>query len=730
MRAFIRSLILVCLWLCAGRSVAQTLFTLPADSSARHHTQATLLLSADTAKPGDTLWAGVDLKMDPGWHTYWKNSGDAGLATEIHWHLPPGVSAGQTEWPLPKKLPPAEVTTYGYEGETVLLAPLTLASNLPAGPLELTADVSWLECKEECIPVKTTIHATLNIGADTRPSASAGFLAAWLDKVPKPLRLWTATAWWEPTTNADERLLNIALYGPSAAQKPALPGTVDFFPQASDHYEIEGDTERIQSPGADLAFSKPVKKFDGVWPASVSGTLVIGHDGMTEGFTTTLPVAAAAPAPPVAAASTSLPPASLSQPLWLMLIYAFIGGLILNIMPCVLPVIALKIFAFVKEAGSSRQRIRAFGAVYALGVLFSFMVLAAVVIGVKAAGHRVGWGMQFGSPVFLISLMILVTLVASNLFGVFEVTLTGGAANAAGELAAKSGLPGAFFNGLLATALATPCTAPILGTALGFAFAQPAGPMVLIFLFIGLGLAAPYLVLSWNPAWLKYLPKPGAWMEKFKVAMGFPMLATLCWLLNIAISSYGRRTLWLGIFLVLVAAAAWVYGEFFQRGRKRRGLALIIVLILLGGGYAYALQDELQWRRLEPVGQSAQAVENVPGGIHWQPWSPGAVAAARADGRPVLVDFTADWCVNCQVNKKFSIEIPSVRSKLKEINAVALVADDTRYPDSITAELQRYGRAGVPLVLVYPKNPTAQPIVLPELLTPGIVLAALDKAAQ
>jgi thiol:disulfide interchange protein DsbD len=449
-----------------------------------------------------------------------------------------------------------------------------------------------------------------------------------------------------------------------------------------------------------------------------------------------LPVSDQAPAGETVSAQTppengtGQTPAPLSQPLWQMLLYAFIGGLILNIMPCVLPVIALKILGFVSEAKSSPRRVRALGGIYATGVLFSFLALAAAVIGIRAAGHYAGWGMQFGSPIFIVCLTTLVTLVALNLFGVFEVTLGGRALDAAGGLASRHGTAGAFFNGVLATALATPCTAPFLGIALGFAFAQSAPVIVLVFLTVGLGLSAPYVLLSCNPAWLKFLPKPGAWMEKFKIAMGFPMLATVVWLFNVASSSYGKNVLWLGVFLVVVAFAAWIFGEFFQRGRKHKTAAAIVTLILLAGGYAFALEKELDWRVAMPQTDSTGSLKESAEGIDWQRWSPEAVAQARGEGKPVLVDFTADWCLTCQVNKQLAIEIPSVRAKLKEINAVAFVGDYTRTPDNITTELNRYARAGVPLVLVYPKNAGTPPIVLPEVLTPNIVLNALNQAVQ
>jgi thiol:disulfide interchange protein DsbD len=711
------------------------------------HTQARLILSADTARPGDTVLAGVDLKMEPGWHTYWKNPGAAGYATKIEWQLPPGITAGDIQWPLPEKLPPAEVTTYGYNDEVVLLVPLKLATNLPAGPLDLKAKVSWLECKEACVPGSGEVEATLNIGNQTKASAADALLQSWQGKVPKAHNPFADDlgAWWEKPANGDMRSLIIEEW--SGATTGA-----DFFPDANDNFEIQPATENI-STSEQIRLRKIVKKYSGDWPKTISGVIVMANRDSIE---VNLLIADKAPANETISAlnlspesrkgilpvsnfskkksgrnmETGVTPVLPSQPLWQMLLYAFIGGLILNIMPCVLPVIALKILGFVGESRSDPRHVRKLGLVYALGVLVSFLALAAVVIGVKAAGHRAGWGMQFSSPIFVVCLTTLVMLVALNLFGVFEVNLGGRALDAAGGLASKHGSAGAFFNGVLATMLATPCTAPFLSIALGFAFAQKAPVILLMFLAVGVGLAAPYVVLSWNPAWLKFLPKPGAWMEKFKIAMGFPMLATAVWLFNLAAGSYGKSVLWLGIFLVFVAFAAWIFGEFVQRGRARKGVALAIVLILLVGGYAFALENQLNWRAPITAPDATGPLKESPDGIAWQRWSPEAVAKARSEGRPVIVDFTADWCLTCQVNKKTSIEIPSVRAKLKASNTVALLGDYTHFPENISTELNRFNRAGVPLVLVYPKNPTASPLVLPEILTPGIVLDALNRAAQ
>ena len=700
------------------------------------HTQVQLLLSANTAQPGDTIWAGVDMKMDPDWHTYWKNPGEAGMATKIEWQLPPGVTAGDIQWPLPEKLPPAEVTTYGYNNEVMLLVPLKIAADLKPGMvLDLKANVSWLECKEECLPGKAAVEAQLNTGRDTESSADAAAIESWKSKTPQPGDSLRARAWWEKPANGDKRPLIIEWSAPDKASK------ADFFPYAYDNFDVQAATESLSAETSEIRLRKTVQKFSGDWPKEISGIIVQDNHGQPQGFDVKVPLGDQAPSGEaistspgssagVSPAPTDGTPVPSFQSLWRMLLYAFIGGLILNIMPCVLPVIALKILGFINHAQHEPGRVRVLGLVYAAGVLVSFLVLAAVVIGVKAAGHHAGWGMQFGSPIFIVCLTTLITLVALNLFGVFEVTLGGRALSAAGQLASQQGAPGAFFNGLLATALATPCTAPFLAPALGFAFAQTSSVIVLIFVFVGFGLASPYVVLSWNPAWLKFLPRPGVWMEKFKIAMGFPMLLTAVWLFNLAADDYGANVLWLGVFLVLLAFAAWIFGEFVQRGRTGKGIAVIISLILLVGGYAFALENQLHWREPIVVADSTAASSTSPDGIDWQPWSPGAVAKAQSEGHPVLVDFTANWCLTCQVNKKVAIDIPSVRKKLKEINAVVLVGDYTHFPDSITKELNRYSRAGVPLVLVYPKSIDAQPIVLPELLTPGMVLNALDRVTR
>ena len=730
-----------------------TLFCLATLAARAAHTQATLVLSASTAKPGDTIWAGVDLKMDPDWHTYWKNSGDAGMPTTISWQLPPGITAGDIQWPLPEKLPPIEVTTYGYNNEVMLLVPLTIGPNVPSGPITLTANLAWLECKDVCIPVKTSVQATLNIGSETRLSIDAATIDSWKAKVPQTNGNFSFQAWWDGAPKGDTRPF-ILQGGPIVETERTIIDSADFFPDANDNYEILSVTENLTQKGSSFTLRKSVKKYSGDWPKEISGVIVEEQKGgLRQGFEVRIPIA---DGPPATATSTNptiqqstAPPAPVSTPpgqvaespssqsLAAILLYAFIGGLIMNIMPCVLPVIALKILGFVSEARSEPRRVRNLGFIYAFGVLASFAALAGIFIALKATGRQIGWGIQFGNSVFIVGLTTLIMLVALNLFGVFEITPGAKVMDAAGTVTSKHGAAGAFFNGLLATTLAASCTAPILVAALAFAFSKSPIYVLLIFLFIGLGLAAPYVILSSNPALLKFMPKPGAWMEKFKIAMGFPMLATAVWLFNIAASDYGSRVFWLGIFLVIIALAAWMFGEFIQRGRHGKGLAWIIILVILIMNYTLVLEGRLRWREMLPETDSGSSlIDTSANGVTWQPWSPQAITDARAAGKPVLVDFTATWCVTCNAIVKPALEKPDVVARLKELNATTLLGDYTRTPQDMTEAIAKYGGAGVPLVLVYPKNPDAPAIVLPQpnpLESPSSyskkVLTALEQAA-
>ncbi len=693
------------------------------------HTDASLLLGSTTARSGQTVQAGIRLRMEPGWHTYWRNGGSAGIPTKADWTLPPGVTAGEIQWPPPKVSSETGFTVYIYEGEVVLPVTLTLAGNVPPGPLDLKAHVSWLECEKSCIPGATDIQATLNVGSESKPSPDAAILDAWQRKIPTKSADLAAQAWWEKPATGDLRPLVFEWHSAGSASNP------DFLPYGSDSYEVQPKAELLSSGNGTFRLRKEIKKGEGNWPAQISGILVQQSGENPVAYEISLPIAdfdaKATSGSNVVSASNPAPTAELPTSVWLYLVYAFIGGLILNVMPCVLPVIALKILGFVGQAHSDPRETRKLGLIYAAGVLASFLAFAVIIIALKSAGHVVSWGMQYQNPYFVLGMTILVTLVALNLFGVFEVTLSGRLMGAAGGLASKEGKSGAFFNGVLATALATPCTAAYLGYAVGFALAQPPLLIAVFFLTIGAGMALPYVVLSCKPEWLRFLPKPGVWMERFKMIMGFPVLATAVWLFTLAAPNYGEESeFWLGLLLVMIAMMAWLWGQFVQRGRSHKGLAIGVIAGVFLAAYVFVLEGELHWRK--PVSQAnVGGLKSSPDGIDWQPWSHEAVQAARESGHPVLVDFTARWCLTCQINKKTSLEVPAVRAKLKAINAVALIENSPVKDANIVAELNRYGRAGVPLVLVYPANALLPPEVLPDgYLTPGIVLSALDKAAQ
>lgn len=694
------------------------------------HTRATLLLSAETARPGETITAAIRLQMDQGWHTYWRNPGESGMATSATWELPAGVTAGDLLWPPPEAYTVADMTTYVYHREVLLLVPLTLGPNLKPGPLELKGRVDWLECEVACVPGSAEVAAALRIGSDSQPSPHVPLIERWRQRIPKPDLSFQVHHRWEAGSDGKA---NLVIEG--SVQTEFRPD--DFFPYPDEQIEVSPAVTTLPAETSRFAFSKAVRRLGEHFPTQLKGILVQPAEG--ERQTKAIEVAFTGPDPAAAGAkSGSAVPASptpgnlgqATRSLWAMLGLAFLGGLILNIMPCVLPVLALKILGFVQQSKEAPDRVKRLGLMYGAGVLASFLVMAAVVVSVQQAGGGASWGMQMQNPYFRLGLLVVVLLVALNLFGVFEVTLGGSALGAASRLASQGGYTGAFFNGILATALGTSCTAPILAIAVGFAFTQPAWVVVIMFLTIGLGLAFPYVLLSWNPSWLRLLPKPGPWMQQFKVAMGFPMLGTAVWMFEFTAPSYGPGgILWLGMFLAVIAMAAWVWGEFAQRSSARRGWAVAGCLALLSTAYVVILEGQLHWRN--PVGAAGPGgyVKDSPDGLEWWPWSPEAVRDARQKRGVILVDFTAKWCPNCRSNKKFAIDIPSVRARLKELDGLAFRADYTDRDPRITEELKRHQRAGVPLVLVYPRDPDLAPLVLPELLTPSVVLEALNQAA-
>ncbi len=680
---------------------------------AKSSTTAQLSLDVSQAQPGDRITAAIHLKSIDGWHTYWRNPGDdggggpIGQATRIDWTLPQGVTAGPIQWPTPEKYVEKEFHTH-ILNEGTLLVPLTLAPNLSFGTFNISAKLRWLECKEECVPGSATVNASLSVGPEAKPSPANPAIQAAAALLPSS-QPTTARGFWETSSESERRSLIIEW------EHPVAQNGFDFFP-----FEKQGDfgAKSVALPPANSKsrLRKLVGKPEAGWPSSVRGVLAPTTSGKptAPGFEVNLSISEPASNATAAANTNAVQEPVAIGTLLVMLSFAFIGGLILNIMPCVLPVLALKILGFVNQAKQDPKLVRSLGLIYGLGVIVSFIALASIALLVQKAGGVAGWSTAFQNPYFRIGLTVLITLVALNLFGLFEVTLHPTATETAFVYASKEGPVGAFFNGILAAALATPCTAPFLGAAIGFAFTQPALILLLFFVTAGAGLALPFVVLCWNPAWLKLIPRPGHWMVRFKVAMGFPMLATAIWLFWFTATRMGDAgVLWFGLSLVTIAAATWVWGEFVQRGASRRGLAIATSLGLVAISLVYLLPKASQRSKID-----------------WKKWSPEAVARAQAEGHPVLVDFTADTCLNCKFNKSTSIEIASTIRILGEIKAVTLEGDFTDADPEIAKELAKHGRRGVPLVLVYSKVPGSEPKVLPTVLTPTIVHEALDWASK
>lgn len=681
-------------------------------------TRVELWTDHSSVRPGTTVTAAVRLQMAEGWHVYWRNPGDeVGLKTRVEWTLPPGLSAGPIQWPLPAKTIEKEFETLTYSGTVLLLVPIEIPANQAPGPLTIKAKVRWLECHEECVPGSATVETSLRIGSVAEVSAQEAEIRAARGRVPRKVADLPIRAVWESPDGVDPRKLVVSW-------KP-VAGISGFdvypFEPGNGGAKVSVKTEAMTAENGFLRLRKSVPSADSGWPQRLEGLLVqAGQGSAAEPLEFSVPIeTAATKATPVAAE-----PVSLAE-LLIKLLSAFVGGLILNVMPCVLPVLALKVLGFVQQAKEAPRRVRTLGLVYGAGVLASFLVLAGLALAVQSAGGTASWSAPFQNPVFRVLITVLITLVALNLFGVFELTLGGSAMQRASDLSSKDGWTGAFFNGVLAAVLATPCTAPFLASALAFAFLQPPLVILLFFVAIGAGLALPFVALCWEPAWLRFLPRPGVWMVRFKVAMGFPMLATAMWLFWFTagrLGESGSGVLWFGLFLVVLAAAAWVWGEFVQRSTRGRGWARVAAILLVVAGYFGLLERQLDWR--------TPAMAKKAKGLDWQKWSPAAVDQARRDGHPVLVDFTADSCLNCKWNKATAIEIDATRARIKELGVRVFEGDFTDGDPVIAEELKKHGRRGVPLVLVYSPDPSREPEVLPVVLTPSLVDEALRRAVR
>ena len=667
---------------------------LPAAADAPH-LRVQLVTPEDVIYPNGDNSVGLYFKLEPGWHIYWKNAGDSGEPPHIHWTLPDGVTAGPMQFPAPRRLPLGPLMDFGYEGEVLFPLKLQVAPTVTAGKALLHAKVDWLVCREVCIPGKTELETMLQMVPGTPPSGAGSALDADLMTrfaalLPKPMPASFKAVFQQ--TKDGFRL---------AVETGRKEREAVFFPADQDILDNPAKQKvTATSKGLILELTKDASLKTG--PAQLNGVLELSGGRAFE--MTAMPGT-------VSAGGFTL----FWLPLLQTFMLAFLGGLLLNLMPCVFPVLFLKGLALVNSGNEDRRKLRAHGLVYAAGILVSFWVLVGVLLGLRSAGASLGWGFQFQSPVFLALMAGLLFFLGLSLAGQFEIGLT--LTSAGGSLAQKQGYTGSFFTGVLAVVVATPCSAPFMGAAIGYALAQSTVVTFAVFTALALGLAAPYVALTLQPAWTRWLPKPGAWMEVLRQAISVPIFATVIWLAWVLAQAYGAASLAavLASFLVL-AIAGWFLGRW---PGKRRAAVVGAVLVLA----AVALAIMSQRLATEPVSAAAGGNAAIS---EWHPWSQETVDRLIAAGRPVFVDFTASWCLSCQVNERVALQRPDVQKAFAAHGVVLLKADWTRHDEAITKALTALDRSGVPAYALYIPG-ESQPEMLPEALTPGIVINELGK---
>jgi thiol:disulfide interchange protein DsbD len=693
--------------LVAGPAMAQAVDT--------GHLVAELVARDQSIAPGSTTYVAVRQKIDKGWHTYWRNSGDSGEATRVVWTLPSGWTAGDIVWPAPSRQPTGPLMNYGYHDEVLLPVPVTAPANArPGETVTLKAAASFLVCADICVPEDAVLTLSLPVvDGLAPPNAVWGApIARTLAEAPAPAGLTGAFA--KQGTAIALAITGDVLKGADLANAYFFPfdGTVidHAKPQAIERGP-EGLTLTL-TPG--YAFQQPES------PKSLAGVLSLGGKAYeVTAAAGDLPPGASGLGPPPRAAASG---AALGLPV--AALFALVGGLILNLMPCVFPILAMKAASLAGHAHERRAAQRQ-GLAFLAGVLTTFLALAAVLIAVRAGGAAVGWGFQLQSPPVVAGLALLMLAVALNLSGVFEV---GTSLQGAGSgVASRSGLAGAFFTGALAVVVAAPCTAPFMAPALGWALTQSPPAALAVFLALGLGFAAPFTAAAFAPGLLARLPKPGPWMDGFKKLLAFPMYGAAAWLVWVLTIQAGDTAL-ARVFAaaVVLALAAWLLGV-AQRRRAQGGRPLV----LAGVGAALAIAAALAavWPNYAAPGEAVAEAGSSGGeaSVPYEAYSPEKLAAARAAGKPVFVNFTAAWCVTCQVNEKVALTSRAVADAFKETGAVYLKADWTRKDPEIEAELARHGRAGVPLYLVYGAK-GGDGVILPQLLTEGLIVRALKDA--
>lgn len=649
------------------------------------HLRAELVSETATVEAGRPFWEALRFTLLPAWHIYWKNPGDSGEAPHIRWQLPDAFSASDIQWPPPERLPLGPLMNFGYSGEAWLPVLITPPARLDTRTVGLRASATWLVCKEECIPERGEFALTLPAGT-ARPSPLTPVFTALRDRLPRPMQ---GADWIGDGAAVRLRLTGLAADGLRQ---------VWFFPE--DYGVLEHAAPQPLSREGGTSVLTLVRGEVGPDPTGpLRGVLVATRDGpagtVTESWTVEAMTTAAA---------------SATSGLILALLMALGGGLLLNVMPCVFPVLALKALHLVQHARADPLHTRLSGVTFTAGVLVSFLTLAVLLFVLRAGGEAVGWGFQLQSPAFVAALAWLMLALGLGLSGVWSL---GGAWMGLGQdLAARGGNGGAFFTGALAVVVATPCTAPFMGAALGYALAQPAAVALAVFLTLGLGMGLPWLAIALFPALGRRLPRPGPWMVRFKQLMAFPLYATAAWLVWVLSQQTDAQGLALALAgLIGVGLLAWLISQVGGR--------LVPIAALAGGILLVGLAREIQ-------PGAAPGMAAVSG--HWEAYDEARLAQMRAQGHPVLVNFTAAWCITCQVNERIALDTPAVRQAMAQAGVARLKADWTRHDPAITRILEAHGRSGVPLYLLYPAG-IGDPEVLPAVLTEALVMARLDALA-
>ncbi len=728
----------------ASIQVPESAFGAGAVDEKNPRVEARLLIDASVVRAGEPVRAGVLFDLDRSWHMYWRNPGESGLATELEWDVQ-DASVGPVQWPAPEVFSESDgfITTYGYADQVLLGNELTFAHSA-RGDRTVAVEVDFLVCRVRCIPGHLRLERTVRVGPESVPpdAETRALFDRYAERVPvapEDLDLMFDVAYSQDRIRPGDEfraavvVLPCAGGGGDRCDEHAI-GTMDpahaFVPDriASVDLRVSGSSPHPFTKGGFLiTLDGRASPDDPGEDQRIRGVVAVRDpDGRVRHVDVDLPLPRARPGTSIVAIDNPwldpITPAGVGGglSLWRAIAFAFLGGIILNLMPCVLPVLAIKVCGIAELAHQSRRTVLVHGALYTAGILVTMLALGVTVLALRTAGTAVGWGFQFQEPLFIVAISSILVVFALNLFGVFEITVDATAMSRVGESA--TGARRSFFEGLLAVIMATPCSAPFLGTAVGFAFASSAPVILSVFAAIGLGLAAPYLVVTWVPGWARLIPRPGAWMVQLRSVLGFALLATvvwLCWVMGRSTGVDGLVTL-LG-FLFLVAFIAWLFGSlqgarFF---RTARGAAVV-----LGGG-AVAVLLSLP---LEPTSSEA----NPGAGLvrDWEAFDPSAIQAELSNGRPVFVYFTADWCLTCKANELFVIADERVQSEFDALDVATYKADWTHRDERIRAELARFGRAGVPMYLLYSPDYPTRPKVLPELLTVDLVVEALRQAAS